>query len=326
MMTLLGACSNIIGLSSYETDPSLDEGAGTGTAGNTSHGGSQDTNGGEPSTPPGGDDTGGSVGGKNTGGSNVAAGEPGIGNAGEPSGNGCKRAADCDDTIDCMTDSCSAGACVHTPKNTLCDSSLCETCKAGIGCVAGTKTTVQLLADPGFDILPATGDWDDSGSDDVNIVTDVAAQTPTKSAKFGPGPSVGTDLNDQQYSDVLQYLTIPEGTVALNLTGYYKLAIGTNSPSDDYLVAAFYPLECPDPDVDPDADPNCSLTDPFTQLHSFEAASTVASTSWKAFSYSAPKADVAKMGGVDYTFDLVSHVWDTVFQLDSLQMNATVCE
>jgi hypothetical protein len=329
VVTLLGACSNIIGISSYEIDPSL------GNSSGGSHAGSKNMSGGEPSTPVGGDDSGGSTstGGKPAGGSSsgsggsgtVAAGEAGMSSAGEPSTGECKTAADCDDTIDCTTDTCSAGACVHTPKNTLCDSTMCQTCKAGIGCVAGPKTIVQLLEDPGFDILPATGDWDESSSDGVNIVTNVAAQSPTKSAQFGPGPSVGTDLDNQQYSDVYQYLTIPVGTVAINLTGFYKLTAGANSPKDDYLLTAFFQVECPDPDVDPNADPDCSLTKPFTEFHSFRGT-TGATTTWKAFSYSAPKADVAKMGGVDYTFDLVAHVWDTEFQLDSLQMNATVCQ
>lgn len=322
MVTLLGACSNIIGISNYEIDSTLDDGSGgsTGTGGkNTggSHAGSKNMSGGEPNMPVGGNDSGGTgVGGKNTGGSNTgggpiggapAAGEPGT--AGEPSTSGCKTALDCDDTIDCTTDTCSgAGTCVHTAKNNLCDSSLCETCQVGIGCVAGTMTTTQLLLDPGFDIIPVTADWDDSGSDGVNVVVNNAAQTPTKIAKFGP--VAGNNPPDQQYSDLLQWVTIPVGTVALTLTGYYKLTTGTKAPKDDYLVTAFY---------------ETGEILPFTQFHSFEA--TVGpSTTWKSFSYSAPKADVAKMGGVDYTFDLVAHVWDTVFQFDSLQMNATVCQ
>jgi hypothetical protein len=64
---------------------------------------------------------------------------------------------------------------------------------------------------------------------------------------------------------------------------------------------------------------------PFTQFHSFEATAG-AQVDWKPFSYSAPTADVLKMGGIEYTFDVVAHVWDTVFQFDSLQLNATVCE
>ncbi len=197
---------------------------------------------------------------------------------------------------------------MHAPKNNLCDGTLCETCQLGIGCVAGPKTTTQLLLDPSFDILPASGDWDESGSDGINVVTNANAQTPTKIAKFGP--VTGANPVDQQYSDLLQYVTIPAGTVVLTLTGYYKLTTGTKAAKDDYLVTAFYE----DGEILP-----------FTQFHSFEAT-VGASTTWKSFSYSAPKNDVAKMGGLDYTFDLVAHVWDTVFMFDSLQMNATVCQ
>lgn len=314
--TLLGACSNLIGVSSYEIDPSLNDASGgaIGTAGTTSHAGRNDTDGGVPSLAVAGDDS---------GGSNVAdtsaAGDVGTGHAAE-----CETASDCDDTIDCTTDTCSRGTCIHTPKDSLCDGSRCETCKAGIGCLAGATSTVQLLADPGFDIVPASGDWDESGSEDVNIVTDPAAQTPTKIAKFGPGPAVGSNVDDQQYSDVFQYVTIPVGTVAIDLTGFYELAAGRNSPKDDQLQAALFPLECPDPDVDPNADPSCSVTKPFVTFHTFYA-STGATTTWKAFSYSAQEKDVAKMAGADYSFDLVAYVWDTVFRVDSLQMNATVC-
>src|SRR4051812_33112227 len=118
--TLLGACSNIIGVSSYEIDPSLDDGSGGSntTAGKTSEAGSKGTDGGGPSESAGGDDTGG----HNVAGA-TASGE--AGGAGEPSAGECKTAVDCDDTIDCTTDTCSRGACVHTPKDTLCDGSLC---------------------------------------------------------------------------------------------------------------------------------------------------------------------------------------------------------
>jgi hypothetical protein len=328
VLGLLGACSNIIGVSSYEIDPTLDEGGG----GSSSSGGSKLSNGGkaiggkegvitEAGAPAGGDDTGvgGSnitVGGKATGGSQATggtgteAGSPagGDGMGGDPTPAGCGSAADCDDTIDCTTDTCSAtGVCVHTPKDTLCDGTLCEACQAGIGCVAGAKTVMQLLLDPNFDAV--TGDWDESASDGINVVTAAGAQTGTKVAKFGPAAN---NAQDQQYSDLLQYLTIPAGTVALSLTGYYKLTVGTKVPADDYLVLAIY------------ADGEIS---PFTQFHSFEATAG-AQAAWKTFTYSAPKSEVVVLAGTDqeYTFDLVAHVWDTVFQFDSLQLNATVCE
>jgi hypothetical protein len=302
---VLGACSNIIGLSSYDIDPSLDAG---GSAGKTMTGDAGEPTGGTHNmTNAGGEPTGGSpmmnAGGEPTGGSTMM-GDAGM--AGMPITGGCQSAKDCDDTIDCTTDTCGAnGECQHAPKDTLCDSSLCETCQAGIGCVAGPKTTMQLLADPNFDL--DTGDWDDSGSDVANIMVVAAAQSGTRAAKFGPAPKNATE---QQYSDVLQWVSIPKGTVALTLKGYYKLTPGTDTPADDYLVAALY---------------EDGAIKPFTQLHSFEATAG-AQPNWKAFTYSAPKSEVAMMGGNDYTFDLVAHVWDTVFHFDSLELNATVCQ
>jgi hypothetical protein len=220
---------------------------------------------------------------------------------------GCQVAGDCDDTIDCTTDTCNAKSeCIHTPKNTLCDASACETCQAGIGCVAGEKTTMQLLLDPNFDL--ESNDWADAMSDGVSVQTVVGAQSGTKAAKFGPGDITA---DEQYYADLLQWVTIPERTVALNLTGYYKLTPGTFMAADDYVVAAFY---------------EDGAVKPLTQFHSFEAT-TGAQAAWKMFTYNIPKTDdVPSMAGTEYTFDLVAHVWDTVFQFDSLQLNATVCQ
>jgi len=326
VLGLLGACSNIIGVSSYEIDPALDEGGG----GSSSSGGSKLSNGGKASggksgviveagAPAGGDDTGvggsNDVGGKATGGSKATGGTGtagstpvgGDGMGGDPTPAGCGSAKDCDDTIDCTTDTCNAsGVCVHTPKDTLCDGTLCEACQAGIGCVAGPKTTMQLLADPNFDLM--MDDWVEAG-DVTNIVAAAAAQSGTMVAKFGPALP---NAKDQQYGDLLQYLTIPANTVSMTMTGYYKLTPGTKAPADDYLVLAIY---------------EDGETLPFSQFHSFEAT-IAAQAMWKSFSYNLPKSEIAVLAGTDqlYTFDLVAHVWDTVFQFDSLQLNATVCE
>jgi hypothetical protein len=302
-VVVLGACSNIIGISSYEIDPTLDSGGSTqggkSASGGSAHAGSKNT-GGDAGAPVGGD--GPDVGGQSSGGGEAGGG----GEGGSPvTPVGCSTAKDCDDTIDCTTDTCGAGhVCLHTPKDTLCDGSSCETCQAGIGCVAGDKVEMQLLLDPNFDV-PA-GDWDESGSDGINVTLDPAAQTPTRIAKFGPAAPAA---KEQQYSDLLQLVTVPKGTVALTLTGYYKLLPGVKVPADDYLVAAMY-------------EDGALL--PFTQFHSFEATSG-AKAAWTAFTYSAPKAEVADMGGLDYTFDLVAHTWDSVYRFDTLALNATVC-
>jgi hypothetical protein len=308
VVCLLSACSTIIGVSDYEIDPALD------TARKT-EGGGDDGGGKGPviESGAGGEDTGGTGVTGGTGGTGVTGGTGGTGVTGGTGGTGgepilgCQGAGDCDDTIECTTDACNAAhECVHTPKNTVCDASLCETCQAGIGCVAGAKTKMQLLLDPDFDLLPS--EWEESSqSDGISVVTAAGALSGAKVANFGPG---NITAENQYYADIFQWVTIPERTVALALTGSYKLAPGAFKPEDDQVLVAFY---------EPDD------TDSFAQLHFFEAAEG-AQTAWKAFIYTAPKAKVAMMGGKEYTFDLVAYVWDSVFQFDSLQLNATVCQ
>jgi len=308
-VALVGACSNIIGVSSYEIDPALDEES-TSNGGKPSNGkGGQagtetgGTEGGD-SNATAGAETGGKapLGGKGNAGSSMT-GDAGMG--GEPPV-GCQKASDCDDAIDCTTDSCNpSGTCVHAPKDTLCDAAMCEACQVGLGCVAGPKTVMQLLVDPSFDL--SSKDWIDAGDTSDNVTTVAGAQSGTKAAKFGPAPGNATE---QEYNDLLQWVTIPEGIVSLTLTGYYKLTPGTIQLADDYVVLALYEDDG---------------LEPFTQFHSFEATGG-AQTAWKMFTYNAPRSEVADMGGIEFSFDLVAHTWDSVFQFDTLQLNATVCE
>ena|GEM_PF-4108762 len=304
----LSACSTIIGISDYEIDPSL------GVAGKAADGG--DDSGGKGAgieAGAGGDDTGGKGGASGAGGTGATSGTGATGGlagmggmGGDPTPAGCQSAGECDDTIDCTTDTCNAKhECVHTPKDTLCDASNCETCQAGIGCVAGDTVITQILLDADFD--SADADWTDVLSDGVSVQTVTGAKSGTKVAKFGPGDITA---DEQYYADLLQWVTIPEGTVSLTLTGYYKLVPGTFMAADDYVVAAFY---------------EDGATKPFTQFHSFEATEG-AQKEWYPFTHTAPKADVLMMGGTEYTFDLVAHLWDTTFQFDSLQLNASVCQ
>jgi hypothetical protein len=195
--------------------------------------------------------------------------------------------------------------CIHTPKDALCDATLCETCELGLGCVAGTPLVTQLLLDPAFDL--ASMDWDETGSDTANLLADAKAQTPPKSAKFGPASAVA---KMQQYSDVFQWVTIPDGTVALTLKGYYELAPGTKSPADDFLLLGFY---------------ESGATDVYAKFNKLIGTSGT-QAAWKAFNYSIPAATVQKMVGTQYTFDLVAYTWDSVFHVDSLELNATTCK
>jgi hypothetical protein len=321
VVVLLGACSNIIGISSYEIDPSLDPSAQAGDgSGDTGAGGDTggSVNGGKDS---GGSVTGGSVsGGQANGGSD--AGQPGGGStpiagdspggqtgvAGDGNPVGCTSAAECDDAIDCTTDACGGnGVCTHTPKDSLCDGDLCEKCSPGIGCEAGPKTSTQLLLDPNFDDM--AGDWSEtSDTFGKNIFADAAAQTMGNVAKFGPAK---VSAAAQEYGDLLQIVTVPTGTVSITLTGYYKLTPGTKMLADDYVAVGFWEID--------------GGIMPFAQFHSFQGAAGAQAT-WKAFTYTLPKAKVTTMGGNDYTFDLVANVWGSVFRFDTLAVTAVVCE
>lgn len=323
VVVVLGACSNIIGISNYEIDPSLDpsaqagDGSGDASSGGKSSGGKSSggannagsVSGGKSS---GGADTGGTDAGQPGGGSTSLAGESpggqtGVAGDGNPPV-GCTSATDCDDMIDCTTDACGGnGVCTHTTKDTLCDADQCEKCTAGIGCVAGPKTLTQLLLDPNFD--DATGDWDETSDTFAkNIFANAAAQTPANIAKFGPAKAAAAA---QEYADLLQTVTIPVGTATLTLTGYYKLTPGTKLIEDDYVAVGFWEID--------------GGIMPFAQFHSFEGASG-AQAAWKAFTYTLPKAKVTAMAGNDYTFDLVANLWGSVFQFDTLAVNAVVCE
>jgi hypothetical protein len=297
VVTALGACSNIIGISSYEIDPSLDQ---PGAGGSSSQAGAPETAG---AGTGGTDNVAGGAGGE--GGTAGAGGE---GGASTPTG--CSSSKDCDDTIDCTTDTCLAnGTCGHAPQDTLCDSTRCETCTVGIGCVAGPKTQTQILLDPSFDIGGA--DWDDSGSDAPNLVTNAMAQSGSRIAKFGP---VAQNATKYQYDDLLQYVTLPAGVSGLTLTGYYKLTPTAKlhpADPDDYVAIGFYDL--------------LGGVMPVVQFHSFDVADGAQAT-WKAFTYDATAKELATVtAGGDYSFDFVGHVF-SAFQFDTMTLTATVCQ
>lgn len=302
LIAAVGACSNIIGLSEIDIDPGLDGSGGKSTTGGKSTAGdSVIPEGGMP-------DGGKSSGGKSSGGA-PEAGKSGGGDAGDGAGgeppSGCQRAADCDDEIDCTVDSCVNGACSHTPDDSVCSGDNCETCRAGIGCVAGQKTTKQLLLDPGFDL--SAGDWVDSSSDVPNIVAGADAPSSPNLVKIGPGEANATEL---QYSDVFQAITIPERTVALSLSLSYRFTPGTKDKADEYVTAALYALDS---------------VKPAKQFHSFDGDEPAQST-WRAVSYNATPSDLLELAGNDYTFDLVGYSWLATYWLDDVQLTATVCE
>jgi hypothetical protein len=307
----IGACSNIIGISSYEIDPSLDEAqagassgggesgtggggqAGENSAGASGNGAATEGGSGNPEPGAGGSDA---VGGDSSGG-----GEP-------PVIPGCRGAQDCDDEIDCTVDVCAAdGSCNHQADDTTCDPSRCETCRLGIGCVASDMTTMPLLTDGNFD--QASSGWTQD-SDRENIVTSAMAQSGTRLAQFGPGPGT-PDATEQEYDDLYQLVSIPEAAVAVTLTGYYKLTPGQKAPTENKLWAALYQGR------------DTAYTALFFKLDGDLPAKNAWGTP---FSYTLSTADLHEIAGLDFSFDIVATLWDSAYQLDSLQLTASVCE
>jgi hypothetical protein len=322
VVVVLGACSNIIGISNYEIDPSLGEGGTSAQGGKASAG--------EPSAA--GDETGGStVGGSQAhpggnggdagdpnGGTAGAAGDPNAGGQGGAAPTGCTQAGDCDDTIDCTVDACGAdGVCTHTADDTLCTplAGSCATCTAGIGCVETPGAVKELLLDPGFDLK--TGDWVEYKDGlPASIVADATAQTPGIAVHLGPAPAAATQ---QGFIDLSQQITIPKSTVLLTVSGYYKLTPGKladpiRDANDDYATLTLFSL----------ADENGDFVR-FTDYHRWNGSDPKQAV-WTAFTYTTSKTVLAKVLDQDVTLDLVTETWDTRFLFDSLSLKATTCE
>ena len=316
----LGACQSIIGISGYEIDEKLDdETGGTDAQGGTKSGGGTKSDGGRNPAAAGEDDvgeggeqpSGGSeTGGSQTGGSpSTVAGAPPVGGEGGGGNGGCTDELDCDDDIDCTVDTCNAsGECEHEADTSLCVATIdeCVTCQLAIGCVVGESVVQELLLDASFDAQ--TDDWVEySDNFENNIFVEAGAQSGTRIAKFGPAPN---NAAEEEYADLLQYVTIPDNTVSLSLSGYYRLTPGLKKPAGDYVVAAFYEI---------------GGLDPYTQFHSW-AGNSGAKGVWTAFTYEAPRAELLLMWGEEYTFDFVAHTFESVYRFDTLSMKATVCQ
>jgi hypothetical protein len=299
----LGACSNIIGISGYEIDPSLDPDSGE--AGEPGEGGT-------------GADAGSSSGGTTSGGQ---AGEaPGgatsvVGGAHQGGDGGAGTCAErCDDEITCTVDSCDDdGECLNTPDSALCDEDAdeCATCEAGIGCVTRDATTLELLANPSFDATPKI--WRELleyTEQTLIIETDQFAETPDYSAYFG-ALADPESADDQAYAGIYQTIAIPEGTKQLRVTGFYEVYPGLYLPSMDDLTVALYEIGV--------------ASSPAVLFHTWTADDGEIGP-WAAFEYLAPAAQLASVVGTNVTFDVFAYTWDSSFYVDSLSLQATVCE
>jgi len=300
------ACSNILGISSYEIDPRLDPSStGPGGAAPLEDGGAPTTDqsaGAGDSSASGAGTVGGSA---SEGAAGAGAGTGGV--AGEPPvASGCQSDDECDDTIDCTVDSCLAGGeCEHLPSPSLCDSANCEVCTLGIGCVAGPQTQVQLLTDPRFD--DSTSGWKQDGG--TLIIQDARAISSPNLVQLGP---VAPDATETGYGDVYQTVKIPPGTAALSLTLNFRFTRGLRTPSNDeeYVVAALYQR---------------NATSPTVEFHQF-LGTDAAQPTWKQVTYKASPAQVARLLDKDLTFDLVARSFDGEYLFDDLKLDATVCQ
>lgn len=329
---LLGACANVIGVSGYDIDPSLDPTpAGAGSGGNSTEpqgGGRPTAGGGEPADPGGapGEGLGGHAQGGQAGGS---AGSGVGGNAGDPglAGNGpdlvggqggtgtgpdveCLSALECDDEIACTVDSCSVdGQCTHTADSSLCAARLgeCMACDAALGCVNRAPATKELLKDKNFDLL--TGDWSEySVNYEYSIFSWNHADTPENVAEFGPTP---LDVDEQEYGFMSQRVTIPQTTVKLTLSGVYQLAPGgTALDIYDSVYVSLY----------------AGATQ--TQVHTFNIwnGTDIERTIWRSFSYEATRADLASVLGKQARLEFEAYAWDSLFDFDTLSLKASYCQ
>ncbi len=310
---LVGACANILGLSSYEIDPALDDDASAGTSGAQARAGSSGSTGGRP-TAQGGEANAGQAEGGNlsAGGMTGEAGDGSVGGMGGMGGeaeSGCRVKADCDDSIDCTVDSCDPdGLCLHQAKSVLCEPDVgeCLVCKVGIGCVAGKPTTEELLLDGNLDALE--GAWEENSDTwTFNIFSINPAHSGEWSAELGPADP---DATKREYADLFQPVAIPADTVKLTFSGFYQLLPGGSATDGgDYTVAAIYQVGA--------VAPNCTFHD--------WRGDDPAKLTWTAFTHDAPSDEVAKVVGQDVTMDLVAHTFDSSFNFDTLSLKATRC-
>jgi hypothetical protein len=235
----------------------------------------------------------------------AAGGEPDPGKGGA---SGCG----CDDEIDCTVDTCDAqGRCVHIPGSSVCDTDPgeCAVCRAGIGCVASEQPVVQLLVDPNFDEQSVA--WEkiilDHPRQDYIVDFDASAHTPEHSAWW---MATEVDAQSQGYAELRQVVTIPQGTRALTLSGFYQVAAGFVDPAADYVQAGLF---APDESV-------ARLT-----FHEW-AGTDRATNGWTPFEHAAPRNRLQDVVGEQVTFALFGETWDTVHYFDSLGLAATICQ
>jgi hypothetical protein len=237
----------------------------------------------------------------------------------------CTEDADCDDQVDCTTDTCNdSQVCVHEPNHGACAASgdVCNPnqCVPGVGCTPIDVTqTQQLLADPAFDAF--TSVWTEYSSTYYDLVVSESASLPAYSyPRYAWLGGI-----EYEYSELYQTVTVPEGTQSLSLSFYYFIDT-YDIPYDDYNIMGV----------------QLWSGDGLTQLHEFQRAGnqdgnngwtlfegTVDATAWAGsdvqvyFWASIGAGYDVYYGYPDYRY---INVYNTNYFVDSTALTATVCQ
>lgn len=276
----------------------------------------------EPTTPIGGQAQGGARG-DNAGdsglagaGAATAAAGAGAGAAGEGGGGdgstgtpGCKLVSDCDDGIACTVDRCNLNhSCSHSADSSLCAAGPgeCQACDAKVGCVSRSTTNVELLLDKDFDQL--SGIWKEASvTYGYTIFSSQYADTPDYLVELGPAD---LDAFEQEHATMSQTFVLPAGTQKLTFSGQYQLSPGgTQLDIEDSTRVALH------------LGTNASEAYLFNVWLGVEPAIHF----WKGFNYEVAAAELKPLLGKKARLEFEANTWDTIFDFDSVSLEATVC-
>jgi hypothetical protein len=263
--------------------------------------------------------SGGAAGATNVAGASTTDGGAGSGGAGGDGGGaggdgtvvtpGCRFSSDCDDGIPCTVDGCASNhVCSHYADNSLCqaDTGECLGCDPSAGCVSRAMTTTEVLLDKDFDQL--SGVWSEASATYFYALFESQyADTLPYLAEFGPAD---LDADEQEHATLSQTFVLPAGTQKLTFRGSYQLSPGgTQLDIEDSTRVALH------------------LGASANEAYLFNVWLGVepAVHFWKSFSYEAGRADLTSLLGKSTRLELEANTWDTIFDFDSLSLEATVC-
>ncbi len=158
---------------------------------------------------------------------------------------GCMTNADCDDGIECTTDTCNgSGACVRTPDDEVCPDSgdACQPnkCVAGSGCqLVDISESKELIVNGAFD---AAGGWQEAATNNYAIVH-AETDTPTLAHTFPRLAWMAGMANDLAEMWSAPPITVPEGTRSLEFSIYYHVESTIDEPDRDITRIALRTAE-----------------------------------------------------------------------------------